>query len=149
MNNQEALMIIALLSRAGLCHAKEGQAEVWGTVLQDISFNDAQEAVYQIITEATGGNTWIVPGDVIAAVRKIRNTRVLTALGGGRDPMPPRQIDPDDIAKYQLWRKTFLKALGDGQTLRNAETHACNTTGIPPVHRQEVEYSSNIYALES
>lgn len=134
MKPTEALLVITALNRAGLAHAVEGQAEVWARALSQVSPDDALAAVDRITATRTSENRWVVPGDVLEAVRSARNDRVRAALDGAA-PLPPREIDPDDVGAYQAWRKAFLKALGDGRSLRDAESVACQVVGIPVVHR--------------
>lgn len=139
MNKQETVALIAMLDRAGLTKAREGMEDAWMLVLESFRAQDVVEAAKRIIATRGDGNTWIVPADVIAEVALVRRERV-KAVMAGRLPMPPSEIDPDDVGPYMAWTKAFNLALGDGMTLVDAETAAAYAAGIPPVHRAIEEY---------
>lgn len=132
MKETQALLLITALNRAGLLHAVQGQAELWAAALNDVTYEDATEAVRAIITNRTHQERWTVPGDVIAGVRTIRDARI-NAIMGGTEPQPPEELI-DDIASYNTWRRTFNRALGDGRTRQQAENIAHTATGLQPPH---------------
>lgn len=138
MNETQALLLITALNRAGLLHAVQGQAELWAATLHDIRYEDATQAVRDIIANRTHQERWTVPGDVIAGVRTIRNARLRTMLGG-TEPMPPEEL-ADDVTAYNNWRRGFNKAVGDGHNIYDAETAAAAAAGIPPIHRPAIDY---------
>lgn len=133
MKRSEAVLLLTALNRAGLLHVVAGQPVVWAEALSHTSMEDAEAAVNQIIRERTSENRWVVPGDVLAAVRGIRNARINAVLQGA-EPAPPAEL-VDDVARYNAWRRGFNRALGDGRTLHDAEVVAAHAAGIPPVHR--------------
>ena len=139
MNKQETVALIAMLDRAGLTKAREGMEDAWMLVLEPLRAQDVVEAAKRIIATRGDGNTWIVPADVIAEVALVRRERI-RAVTTGSLPMPPREIDPDDVGPYMAWTKAFNLALGDGMSLADAETVAAHAAGIPPVHRAIEEY---------
>lgn len=133
MKRSDTVLLLAALNRAGILHVVEGQAAVWAEALSHTSYEDAEAAANQIIRERTSENRWVVPGDVLATVRKIRDARIHAVLQGA-EPAPP-DVLVDDIAGYNDWRRSFNRALGDGLPLRDAEVVAAQAAGIPPVHR--------------
>ncbi|QIK82645.1 hypothetical protein [Sanguibacter sp. HDW7] len=139
MNKQETVALIAMLDRAGLTKAREGMEDAWMLVLEPLRAQDVVEAVKRIIATRGDGNTWIVPADVIAEVALVRRERI-RAVTTGSLPVPPREIDPDDVGPYMAWVKAFKLALGDGMSLVDAEIAAAHAAGIPPVHRALEEY---------
>lgn len=139
MNKQETVALIAMLDRAGLTKAREGMEDAWMLVLEPLRAQDVVEAAKRIIATRGDGNTWIVPADVIAEVALVRRERI-RAVTTGSLPVPPREIDPDDVGPYMAWTKAFVRALGDGMSLADAETAAAHAAGIPPVHRAIEEY---------
>lgn len=139
MNKQETVALIALLDRAGLTKAREGMEDAWMLVLEPLRPQDAVEAAKRIIATRGDGNTWVVPADVLEEVIHLRRGRI-RAVTEGLHPMPPREIDPDDVGPYMAWTKAFNLALGDGMSLVDAETAAAHAAGIPPVHRAIEEY---------
>lgn len=138
MKHSEAVLLLTALNRAGVLHVVEGAVAVWADALQDIRYEDATQAVRDIIANRTHQERWTVPGDVIAGVRTIRNARLRTMLGG-TEPMPPEEL-ADDVTAYNNWRRGFNKALGDGHNIHQAETAAAAAAGIPPIHRPAINY---------
>jgi hypothetical protein len=135
VNGEEAVRVTLALNRAGLLRVVADMDIVWGDALRHTSFEDASHAVRALVAERTAANSWVVPGDVLAGVRRLRAARVRAALGTAA-PVPPPEVPADDVGAYQAWRHTFLTALGDGRSLHDAETVACEAAGIPPVHRE-------------
>ncbi len=135
MNGEEAVRVTLALNRAGLLRVVADMDIVWGDALRNTSFEDAIHAVRALVAERTAANSWVVPGDVLAGVRRLRTERVRAALGTAA-PVPPPEVPADDVRAYQAWRLAFLAALGDGRPLHDAEIAACEAAGIPPVHRE-------------
>ena len=134
MDAREALIVIGVLERCGRVQVVKGQADAWALAMSHIRLDDAQAAVTLMIRDPAPASRWVIPNDVIAAVEVIRRERIRAVLDGSL-PCPPPEIDPDDVPAYQAWRRSFMRALGDGRTLHAAETVACEAAGIPPVHR--------------
>ena len=134
MDARESLIVIGMLERCGRVQVVKGQAGAWALALSHIRVEDAQAAVTLMIRDPAPASRWVIPNDVIAAVEVIRRERIRAVLDGSL-PCPPPEIDPDDVPAYQAWRQSFMRALGDGRTLHDAETVACEAAGIPPVHR--------------
>jgi len=139
VNKQETVALIALLDRAGLTKARQGMEDAWLLVLEPFRAQDALEAARRIIATRGDGNTWVVPGDVIAEIALVRRERAY-AVTRGALVMPPPEIDPDDVRAYDTWLKTFVRSLGDGMQLKDAEQAAAEAAGIAPVHRAIEEY---------
>lgn len=129
----EALELVTYLNRAGLLKVVTGTSDVWADVLSHTSAEDATAAARKIASERTNENPWVVPGDVLAAVRVIRDSRIHAVLQGA-EPAPP-DVLVDDVTAYNNWRRSFNRALGDGLVLHDAEVVAAKAAGIPPVHR--------------
>jgi len=108
MIKSEAVVLISYLNRAGIVLAVEDQAVVWADALPDVSFGDAQMAARAIVRDRGGADRWVTPGDVRAAVRRLRLERLALCP----DPLPA--VDPDDVAAYQAERRRLLNAIASG-----------------------------------
>ena len=135
MNRIEVTGLLAYLDRLGLLAFKPGMEDAWFDVVSHLSADDATTAARRLAAQDLPDGRFVArPGDVIDAVGQIRRERIRAVLDGSL-PCPPPEIDPDDVPAYQAWRRSFMRALGDGRTLHDAETVACEAAGIPPVHR--------------
>lgn len=129
MTHEQAAYLVAYLNRAGLLIAMEGQAAVWHDVLWGIRYEDAMDAARNL-ARRPGGAHLLVPGDLVAEVRKVRGARI----GNRRPPAPPVQLPPDQDLTFQ---RVYLMALGDGQSENVADAAACEAVGqvrqeLPP-----------------
>ena len=135
MNREQVTAMLGYLDRQGMVATKDGVMEAWHDVLSHVPVDDARAAARRLAASGLpDGKFHARASDVLDAVKAIRRERVRAVMQGAL-PMPPREIDPDDVGPYLAWTKAFTRALGDGRTLHDAETVACEAAGIPPVHR--------------
>lgn len=135
MNRSEVTGMLTYFDRLGLLAYKPGAEDAWFDVVSHIASEDARAAARVLATEGLpDGRFSVRPSDVTQVVDRLRSERVRAALGGA-EPVPPREISPDDVGAYQAWRKAFLRSLGDGKTVHDAEVDACGAAGVPVVHR--------------
>lgn len=87
------------------------QARAWAMALDGYRFEDCREA---ILEHYRTSRDWMMPIDVIARVRKLRNDRI-TAYG--LLPDPPADIDPDDTEAIQRWRRNLIRAIANGEVV--------------------------------
>jgi hypothetical protein len=130
MTHEQASNIVAYLNRAGLLIAMDGQAAVWHDALWGIRYQDAMEATRNL-ARRPGGAHFLVPGDLLAEVRKIRAGRI----GNRRPPAPPEQLEPEQDLRFQ---RAYLLALGDGESENTADRAACEAVGVL---RGEIPYA--------
>lgn len=125
MIQTEAASLVAYLNRAGLLWAMEGQAAVWADALADVSYVTAQEVVRQMAATRTSGARSVVPGDVRDAVRILRHDRTKDVTA----PNPPQELDGHP-GREKAWRIAYMRAIGDGQTLEQADVTACREAHV-------------------
>lgn len=119
MNREETANVVTYLVAAGKLQPVDGQAAVWHDALGALRYADAVEACREI---AAGEGSWVTPGTVRAAVRRIRSGRI----GNQVPPSPP----PDVSASAQIdYQRAFLGALGDGLDRTEADRAACSQIG--------------------
>ena len=84
------------------------QAKAWALVLDGYRFEDCRDA---IVAHYRTSREWIMPADVIAGVKRIRNKRV-TDFG----PLPdhPASVNPDSAEQYGRWLRETTEAIADG-----------------------------------
>ena len=122
MTQEQAVLLVSYLNRAGLVLAMEGQAAVWRDALYGVRYEDAQEAARQMVREGIR-ERFATPADLYRAVRKLRADRI-----GGR--VPPAPPVPLDAAGEMLFGRTYLWALGSGATEEQADAAACKRLGV-------------------
>lgn len=111
MNLSETATILTLCASFDGREQSEGTAIAWQRVLKDMSFRDAEEAVYEYYGRET---TWIKPGHIKDEARRIRARRsegvdaALTFVYHG---------DPDDTRSYIEALRGHERAIGDGREL--------------------------------
>lgn len=106
----------------------EDQARAWALALDGLRFIDCREA---IVNHYRGSREWMMPVDVIRAVKKLRAAR-LAAYG---TPEPPAHIDPDDTAALHAWQLRMRADIADGTVTR--ETHP--VAELEPMPRRAAE----------
>lgn len=126
MNQQQATSIVMYLNRAGLLNAMEGQGAVWADALTDVPYVTAQEVVRTMAATRTADQRWVTPGDVRAEVKRVRKIRT-DAIGA---VVPPAELDGDP-AKTITWTRSYVRAVGDGETPEAATERACRALDIP------------------
>ncbi len=130
MRPSEATALLTKASSFDNREVSEATAISWAEALEGIRLQDAIDAVVEHYSHT---RQWIMPADIRAGVRAMRNARINAVLQGA-EPAPPAEL-VDDVAAYNEWRRGFNRALGDGRTLHDAEVIAAQAAGIPPVHR--------------
>jgi len=85
------------------------QARAWAMALDGYRFEDCREAIVQHYRVS---REWLMPVEVINAVKKLRNGRVIAY---GLLPDPPAHIDPDDTGAIQQWRIDLTRGIADGE----------------------------------
>ncbi|WP_073793147.1 zinc finger domain-containing protein [Streptomyces uncialis] len=93
-----------------------GEADVlaWQTVLADIDFNAARQAVTAHYATET---RWIMPADIRQAVRRHRSATADSIHGPGLPAEIP-DADPDDVPAYLAAVREQRTRAADGQQLR-------------------------------
>jgi hypothetical protein len=81
-------------------------AKAWAMALDGYRFEDCREAV---VAHYRASREWIMPSDVIAAVKKVRGGRIEDVT-----TQPPAGLDPDDTGSYSRWLKSELRRVADG-----------------------------------
>ena len=130
MRPSEATALLTKSASFDNREVSEATAVSWAEALDDIRLPDAIDAVVEHYSHT---RQWIMPADIRAAVRAMRDARIHAVLQGA-EPAPPAEL-VDDVTAYNNWRRSFNRALGDGRTLHDAEVVAAQAAGIPPVHR--------------
>jgi hypothetical protein len=81
-------------------------AKAWAMALDSYRFEDCRAA---IVTHYRTSREWIMPADVITAVKRTRTGRLEDAA-----PCPPAGLDPDDTSAYTRWLRGVRRAIADG-----------------------------------
>ena len=82
-------------------------AKAWAMALDGYRFEDCRDA---IVAHYRASREWIMPSDVIGAVKKLRTGRLEDVA-----PIPPPGLDPDDTGAYVRWLAHVRRAIADGQ----------------------------------
>ena len=122
LTQEQATGVVAYLNRAGLLQAVEGAGAVWRDALWGVRFEDAQEGCRALVRRA-GGPRFVVPGDLLAEVRKLRAGRI----GNRVPPAPPVELPAEAQAEFG---RVYLRALGDGASETEADAAACRALGV-------------------
>ena len=131
MRQSEALVLLAKAATFdNRKNLDDDTALSWAQALDGIRLIDAMDAVVEHYSHT---REFIMPADIRAGARKMRQARIDAVLQGS-EPAPPAEL-VDDVTAYNEWRRRFNRALGDGRTLHDAEVVAAQAAGIPPVHR--------------
>lgn len=105
MNPQEALTLTRMV--AAICPQQrfdEFTPDAWGSLLEDVRFEDAQAAVKNLGRQ----QVFIAPSEILTEVRRIRNRRLET------NPLP----DPPDgltVAGFIAWQRDTTRQIADGE----------------------------------
>lgn len=130
MTPAEAAGLLAIAAAFDNRKPDADAATAWAMALDGWRFEDCREAVvghYRITRE------WIMPSDVIDAVKEIRRNRL-------RDygPIePPPSLDPDDDRAYSQWLIDAQRAIADGLPLPNGADY-------PQLERREMPDMSEL-----
>jgi hypothetical protein len=107
MNRPEAATLLALCSAYDRRTVGDSDVMAWADALDDIRLADATEAVKG---HYRNSREWLMPSDVRAAVRRLRDERI------GNAAIPP---EPDGW-DWLDWTRHVRKVLGDGGTVEDA-----------------------------
>lgn len=155
MNEPEAITLLSFLNRAGLLRLMEDQGAVWADVLNDVTYQDAQEAAREIAKTRLSTERWVVPGDIRSLVIKTRKRRY------DRIPAFLREVPELDAfksaegpwqdvgsRKHRTFSMTYTRALTDGLDPQIALDRACQSVDIPTTtHEAWASYTANNGAL--
>lgn len=83
---------------------------MWAGILGNVNRADALQAVAQHYSNPAVER--ILPGDILAAVRKIRADRV---RGVPVSALDPDDVDPEDVDAWLKARKARIRAIADGR----------------------------------
>lgn len=81
-------------------------AEAWALILDDTRAEDAREAV---VRAARIGTQFPTPHQVIEGVRTVRLSRLEAC------PIPPPNVDPDDVEAWMMENRAIKTAIMDGR----------------------------------
>ena len=96
-------------------------AKAWAMALDPYRFEDCRDAIVQHYRTS---REWIMPADVITAVKKTRTSRLEDVA-----PCPPPGLDPDDTEAYKTWLAGVRKAIADGLDVPPPEYAATRSIG--------------------
>lgn len=80
--------------------------KVWLPLLSDLRVEDARDAVVEIAKR----ERFVSPADIRREVGRVRARRLEVA----GELVPPRDLDPDDVAGYQRWLRGARRDAADG-----------------------------------
>jgi hypothetical protein len=106
MNRTETAALLTLMAAYDRRTLGPEDVLAWQSVLADVSFNDAKDAVVEHYRTST---QWLAPAEVISGIRKIRAQRLEHA-----DRLVPA-VDPDDVAGYLAALRRDRRELASGQ----------------------------------
>ena len=112
MTPAEAAVLLGIAASFDNRKPDADAATAWAMVLEGLRFEDCRDA---IVSHYRTSREWIMPADVVAAVKRVRGGRLEDVA-----PSPPPGMDPDDTAGYQRWLAATRQAIADG---REPETY--------------------------
>lgn len=117
-----------LTTIAGLHRSSVGKADVasWHPIIGHLDYDDALEAVRRHYTRS---REWIMPADVIAEVKRIREERIDRA-----NKTTPPPVDPDQAAAYRQALTAQIAHLANRRDIRHALAGP-----TPPARRRPTE----------
>lgn len=144
MNKSEAIQLaamqIAALGHANMT-ASEAQGTAWASLMPEITFADAREALMEHLRASRFPAT---PADIIERVTALRaRRRAEWDRADGQTPGPP--VDPSDWRRYNIWLRAFYAGIGDGLSGPEADDRACQAAGVV---RQALEERPRPVALD-
>ncbi len=99
MDIQQTARLLALVQIGDNRRVDRAVVAAWHDLVHDLPLDDALDAVRAHRRESTD---YLLPAHVIAGVRRIRGARLAAA------PPPLPDVDPDDVAAYQVRRRQML-----------------------------------------
>lgn len=101
---QEAAALLGIAASFDNRKPDPDAALAWSVALTGLRFEDCRDAIVQHYIRS---KEWLMPTDVIGAVRKMRDKRIASA--------PPLVPPPGlDVAGELQWRREEIKRIGDG-----------------------------------
>jgi hypothetical protein len=107
MTPNEAAKLLAVAAAFDNRKPDADSATAWAAALDGHRFEDCRDAIVQHYRTS---REWIMPADVITAVKKTRTSRLEDVA-----PTPPAGMDPDDTGSYARWLEVTRRAIADGQ----------------------------------
>ncbi len=130
----ETTQIVTRLNLSGLLPVRDpAMVAVWHEDIGHLEYPLALEAARWLAhNRGSAAYGSVKPADLLDAVNRVRRERVSEALGGPEAslPLPPREIDPDDVSRYLAWQQAWVQAAGDGRTAAEAEVLADRALGV-------------------
>ncbi len=105
MTPREAITLVAAV-RGGCpgMEIVEGMPQLWHEVLEDMRFEDARQAVVNLVRRSPA---YIAPADIRGEVRRIRDKRLESTLL----PIPPADLTP---VQTIAWQRRVTREIADG-----------------------------------
>lgn len=98
--------------------------DAWADLLDDVRFEDAQEALKALVKR----QPFVAPAEIRAEVKRVRSKRIAEF---GPIPEPPPEIGADP-ERYHHWFVNTMQAIGDGDvTPANYDAKAIESGGTP------------------
>jgi hypothetical protein len=107
MKTTEAAALLTICAAYDNRKPDADQAKAWAMALDGLRFEDCREAIVQ---HYRASREWIMPADVVSAVKKTRTSRLEDVA-----PSPPPGLDPDDTGAYAHWLAVVRQAIADGR----------------------------------
>lgn len=108
MTPQEAAALLAVAAAFDNRKPDPDAARAWSIALDGMRFTDCRDV---IVAHYRASTEWLMPIHVIAAVKKLRASRLETA----EPPSPPPGMDADDVEGYLRWLASVRQAIADGE----------------------------------
>jgi len=132
MNHEQTAKLVRLIGAC--CPAQkldEYTSDIWQPILQDITLEEAQQALIELARTAA----FISPADIIARVQKLHNDRIEKA---GELTPPAGLSQPYE----RIWLKNVRKEIARGMTPREAIAITNHDLGIQEgLHDRELTTS--------
>lgn len=131
MNLSETTALLALVSQIMPAQKiDEFTPDAWTLVLEDVTFDDARQAVVAVAKRAP----FVAPAEIIAEVKRMRRDR----LDASPEAIP--DADPDDEAAYRRALREGRMKVAEGRTPRNVAALVAGTAKalprVPPARPQ-------------
>lgn len=125
MTNTQAVLLCRYAKAACPQQAfDEYTPDAWADLLEDIRFEDAQDALKALVKR----QPFVSPSEIRAEVARIRNKRIAEF---GPIPEPPAEIGGDP-ERYHHWFVNTMRAIGDGSvTPASYDATAIASGGTP------------------
>lgn len=116
MNGDEAVKLTKMVRYAVPSQSFEDEtAVIWAMALKNVRFEDAMQAVVNLVGDDKRDSPYIAPSDVRREVKRIRGAR-LDAFGPL--PAPPKEVQEGTSGQYQAWMRDAKQQIADGTVTR-------------------------------